>query len=431
MSRRIAAAFLAVLFAFVAIVVVPLGLIDSGRIRGDFRSGALTTARALASVSEERLDDGHADAAFRSGLTRSLQPGDGVLVLDDHHRVLARAGSAVAAGDDRLVVRAPIGTTSPPLGTVVFTRDTQPVEDRLRDLWLALAGAAVLVMLAGTLVAVRLGTWIATPLRSLVAAAGGVGAGDVTARADAATGPEQVRDVSRAFNEMADRVTSLLETQAMMTADVSHQLRTPLSALRLRLDLLADEVPADLQDEVAGMISETTRLSRLVDGLLAVARAEATLPAPRAVDVAATCADRVRSWEPLAAERGVTLALRSAGPTFAQSTPGHLEQVLDNALANAMDALAAGGVVAIDVADTPSGAIIRIADDGPGMAEQLRAHAFDRYVTDRGRDRNSGLGLAIVGRLVAADHGHAELLDTPGGGVTLVIRLPAARVRDD
>lgn len=427
MSRRIAAAFLAVLLGFVAVVVVPLGLLDSGRIRGDFRAGALTTARALASVAEERLDDRSADAGFRAVLTRSLQPGDGVVVLDNRNRVVGRAGGSVAPTDDRLIVRAPIGNASPRRGVVVLARNSQPVEGRLRDLWLALGGAALLAMLAGALVAFRLGTWIATPLRSLVAAAGAVGGGDVTARADATTGPEQVRDVGRAFNDMADRVAALLESQAMMTADVSHQLRTPLSALRLRLDLLADEVPADLRDEVTGMISETTRLSRLVDGLLAVARAESTPPSPRAVDVAAICAERVRSWEPLGAERGVRLELRSAvQPTYAQSTPGHLEQILDNALANALDALPTGGTVGIDVATGASEVVIRIQDDGPGMTAELRAHAFDRFVSDRGSGRNTGLGLAIVGRLVAADHGRAELLDTPGGGLTLVIGLPPA-----
>ena len=168
---------------------------------------------------------------------------------------------------------------------------------------------------------------------------GSVGAGDVAARAEADAGPAQVREVATAFNEMADRVSSLLDAQSMMTADVSHQLRTPLAALRLRLDLLVDEVPDELQPEVVGMISETTRLSRLVDGLLAVAQADATVSAPQPVDVGAVCADRISSWEPLASERGIRLELTADQRCFALATPGHLEQVLDNALANALDAL--------------------------------------------------------------------------------------------
>jgi signal transduction histidine kinase len=292
---------------------------------------------------------------------------------------------------------------------------------------LFLGGAAALALLVGTVVGRLLGRWIGTPLRSLTTAAEGVGDGSVTARADAAVGPPQVREVASAFNAMADRVTSLLDAQAVMIADVSHQLRTPLAAMRLRLDLLADEVDTELRGEVQGMIAETSRLSRLVDGLLAVARADAAVATPRTIDVVAVCAERVASWEPLAAERGIRLGLGNGGPGAARVTPGHLEQILDNALANALDALGDGGTVRVDVThDSDGECTLLVADDGPGMDTDMRAHAFDRFVTDRRGDGGTGLGLAIVGRLVASDHGRARLRETDGGGLTVEIRLPAA-----
>jgi signal transduction histidine kinase len=428
MTRRITAAFLAVLFVFLAIVVVPLGVIDTGRIRADFRDATRTTAQALAAVAEEHVDDRHR-GSLRTALSPSLRAGYGVLVRDHTGRAVASMGVSVAPADDRVVVGVPIGPAAHPSGRLVLSRDEGPADARVRTLWLILAGAAALAFGIGAVAARLLGRWIAIPLRSLIEAAGSVGAGDVAARADGAAGPPQVRDVATAFNEMADRVSGLLDAHASMTADVSHQLRTPLAALRLRLDLLVDEVPDDLRPEVIGMISETARLSRLVDGLLAVARADATTAAPQSVDVGAVCAERMNSWEPLAAERGIRLDLQTGRRCLARATPGHLEQILDNALANALDALPAGGTVKLEVAKSSADVFVRIADDGPGMSEQLRERAFDRFVTDRSGDGGTGLGLAIVGRLIAADHGSVELLDTDGGGLTLLVHLPAASRR--
>jgi signal transduction histidine kinase len=426
-TGRIAAWFLAVLFLVTVAVVLPLGVLDTHRLRAEFRAGAYTAARALAAVSEEHLDDRIGVAELPKVLARYVAHGDGVTVLNRTHKPVAHLGASVANADDRLVIRVPVGPSTDPHGTIVLSRPESGVEQRVSALWLVLGGAAVVTLLAGALVGRYLGRWIATPLRSLITAAEGIGAGSVTARADADAGPPQVREVASAFNEMADRVSALLAAQAAMTADVSHQLRTPLAALRLRLDLLADEVNDELRPEVAGMISETTRLSRLVDGLLAVARADGAVAAPRPVDVSSVCAERIGSWEPLAAERGIALELNDGRQCLARSTPGHLEQILDNLLANALDALQPGGTVRIDAEPQADAAVVRVVDDGPGMTADMRAHAFDRFVTDRRGDGGTGLGLAIVGRLVAADHGRAELRETDGGGLTVEVQLPVAR----
>lgn len=426
MTGRIAAWFLAVLFLVTAAVVVPLGVLDTHRLRAEFRAGATTAARALAAVSEEHLDDQAGSADLPTVLAPYVADGDGVVVLDRAGKTVAHLGSSVGPADDRLLLRVPIGPSTDRHGTVVFARSEAGVERRVAALWLLLGGAAAVTLLVGALVGRYLGRWIATPLRSLIVAAEGIGAGSVTARADADAGPPQVREVASAFNEMADRVSMLLAAQAAMTADVSHQLRTPLAALRLRLDLLADEVGNKLRPEVAGMISETSRLSRLVDGLLAVASADGTIAALEPVDVSAVCAERIDSWEPLAAERGIVLELSSGKRCLAHSTPGHLEQILDNLLANALDSLHPGGTVRIDAETHPNVTLLRVSDNGPGMTPEMRAHAFDRFVTDRRGEGGTGLGLAIVGRLVAADHGRAELSETDGGGLTVDVFLPAA-----
>ena len=214
-------------------------------------------------------------------------------------------------------------------------------------------------------------------------------------------------------------------------ADVSHQLRTPLAALRLRLDLLAaDAADADpeIGAELAGALDELSRLSRLVDGLLAVARAENVLPQPAAINVAEVAEERVAAWLPVADDRNVVLVAPLPGrePVLGWLGEGHLEQVLDNLIANALDALDPQNQVTVAAEQTPDGARITVSDNGPGMSAEDRERAFLRFTTSS--PNGTGLGLAIVHRLVTSNGGRAELTETPGGGLTIVLDFPAVPV---
>jgi signal transduction histidine kinase len=223
-----------------------------------------------------------------------------------------------------------------------------------------------------------------------------------------------------------------------MLADASHQLRTPLTALRLRLDLLATDASPATAAELAGAQEEIARLSRLVDGLLATARAEAMTEQLETIDVLEAVAERVAAWQPVADGHDVKLIAEvSAGPgrdgtagrPMVALGAGHLEQILDNLIDNAIDALtepdagAVGGSIRISASATDPGTVLTVADDGPGMTAQERSRAFLRYTT--GSQNGTGLGLAIVHRLVTANGGAIRLADTPGGGLTVEIELPS------
>ena len=437
MTRRILAGFIAVLLAVLAAIVVPLGIVVTGQQRRDFRDAARGAARAVAALAEEQLNDHARSGELASGVARIIGAGDSVEVLDSAGSVVARvgrpiaarvvaaarAGSALPALHDRITVTAAVGDSERTVGLVVLTRGTASTEQRRRSLWLALTGASIAALLIGAGVAASLARWIARPLRSLVSAAREVGEGDLTARADYRIGPPQVRDVAAAFNDMADRVARLLELQRGMTAEVSHQLRTPLAAMRLRLELLATEVREDQSGEVVAIVAETSRLARLVDGLLAVARADATPSTPSPIDLASAVATRLSAWEPVAGERDVSLN-PCTGTARALATPGHVEQVLDNLIDNALEALPPGGQITVSVHDRDDRAILTVADNGPGMSGEQMTHAFDRFVTDRAGNGGTGLGLTVIDRLVAADGGSIELFETPGGGVTVEVSLP-------
>ena len=438
------ASFLAVLVVVLAAIVVPLGVIVTAQQRHDFTDSARAAARSLASLAEEQLDDHDSAAALPRLLATAVNASDRVVVLDRAGTVLAstaqqppaatvtaaRAKQRLPRVAGHIVVIATVGDGARTAGTVVLDRDGTSLGDRSRSLWIELGGAALLALIVGGAVGWSLAQWISRPLRSLVTAAHGIGTGHPQARADQSAGPTQVRAVARAFNDMADRVTTLVHHQRGMTAEVSHQLRTPLAALRLRLELMADDTNHDTCAEATAMLAETHRLARLVDGLLAIARAEATEAAPAPTDIGTVVTERLRAWEPVAVEAQITLEQRlPAVSPIAALTPGHLEQILDNLLANALEAVPPRGHIIVTTTRDGEDSVLRVHDTGPGMSDEQRAHALDPYATDRGGQGGTGIGLTIVARLVAADHGTFALYTPPGGGTIAEIALPRASHR--
>lgn len=308
----------------------------------------------------------------------------------------------------------------------MLARDTGPLEERQRTLWTWLASAAAAALALGAAVGTAISRWIARPLHALAGAAEAIRAGHDAARADSDSGPPEIRQVAGTFNSMAQHIAVLLEAQRGMTAEVSHQLRTPLSALRLRLELFASDLDAGRAEEIDAMLAEIARLTRLVDGLLAVARAEASPASPEPIDLRELVRDRLSAWQPVADDRAVALRFDdTTPPVMARANPGHVEQILDNLLDNALTAAVHAHVTVS--AWTDDAAVLTVADTGPGMSVERRAHALDRYYTDRTGDGGTGLGLHVVTRLVAANHGTIALCDTIGGGLTVRIHLPADR----
>jgi signal transduction histidine kinase len=421
---------------------VPLGIVLSRQEDENFDAGVEATAHGLASLAEEHLGD-TSDPAAQGPLILKVGPADGVVVLDGNGNIVARAGRTVpttaiqTAGPGAarrmhgyITVRAEVDSGSGrELGSVVLIRDDGALWSRLHRLWAVLAGAGVAALAVGTVVAAALARWIQRPLRALRAGAERIGEGQLDTRIGTVPGPPELRALASAFDDMTQRVAGLLDAQQVMTTEVSHQLRTPLSALRLRLELLAQDVPMHLADDLRDALAEVARLNRLVDGLLAVARAEAVVATREPIDLADVAAERVQAWAPVAAERGVSLHCVQV-PARMLLTPGHLEQVLDNLVANALDALAADGSILVSLRREDDRVLLAVIDDGPGMSAEQRTRAFDRFSGEAKRSGRSGLGLAIVARLVAVDRGQIRLDETPGGGLTVLIDFPATPVSD-
>ena len=459
MTRRILLVFLAFTAALLVSAVVPLALDAANHDRTSFIQATAGMARADAAVAQARLDN-QTDFPLAIVISQTEQAGDGLLIFEgdprDGKRIIDKgmpAGNwvqlAIRANETGVltkklgqpiapvteVVGSRVAAAMPVflrgnfglVGTVILARSTKSLNGDIVELWVVLGTIAVVAMIGATLLAFGLARWVSRPLAGLDSAAGRLADGDLRSRAVVDSGPPELRRLAATFNTMAGRLEALVHGHRAVIADVSHQLRTPLAALRLRLDLLAADTDPDPQTtghELAGALEELARLSRLVDGLLAVARAENVVPTPTAVDVAAVARERVVAWHPVADDRGITLQAVSPPrpPLLAWIGEGHLEQVLDNIIANALDALSAGGHVIVTAAATTAGARITVADDGPGMNAEERERAFLRFTTSN--PNGTGLGLAIVHRLVTSNGGTARLVETPGGGLTAVLDFP-------
>ncbi len=321
------------------------------------------------------------------------------------------------------------------LGAVAVAASDERLEQRVHTAWLALVALAGGVLVAVALLGLVVARSVTGPLTHLERAARRLGGGDLGARAPANTGPAEVRALSREFNSMAGRLEELVAAQRGFVADASHQLRSPLTALRLRLENISATQPsADTDTDTDAILVELDRLSRVVDGLLVLARSEGQRPERAPINIDAVVADRFDAWSALAEEAGVTLDvdLPPRAPVFAWLVPGHLEQIVDNLLANALEATPPGRSVHASVGCDGGIVEVHVADEGRGMGEHERRHAFDRFWRGSASrpGAGSGLGLSIVRQLARTSSAEVELREAPGGGVDAVVRMPAGRPAD-
>jgi signal transduction histidine kinase len=319
-----------------------------------------------------------------------------------------------------LYVAVPIASGGKVHGAVRITYPLSAVDARILRYWLILALIGVVVLAGAAVVGLSVARFVTRPLRRLEEAAAAVGEGELEARAPERDGPPEVRSLAAVFNATVAKLARLLRSQGEFVADASHELRTPLTALRLRLESLPPSRDRD------AALREADRLRELVDGLLALARADVGTEAAARVDAAALMRERVEAWLPLADEHGVDLVAQLNGPLPVRAAPGRLAQVLDNLLSNALEASPAGGKVTLSASAAPPWVELHLRDEGSGLTPEQRERAFDRFWRAGSGAGGSGLGLAIVRRLVAADEGEVELRDARGGGVDAVVRLRLA-----
>jgi signal transduction histidine kinase len=427
-TRRLLLSYLALTLVVLVALEVPLGVLNAHNQRQDLRSKVERDAAAVGALSEDAIEHGRVnDARLHVVVSRYAEATDGSLVIRDRSgRVIAdsaRAGDGEHESENvtGLSATTPIVSNGRVLGTVQITYPTASTNRHIYRYWVALAILAALVLGAAAVVGLLLSRSLVRPLRRVEEAAERIGEGQLDARAPERNGPEEVRRLARTVNETAAKLEDMVTSQQAFVTDASHQLRTPLTALRLRLENLERDVVPEGRESLAAAVAEAERLTRLVSELLALARTQEDVEPAGPLDLAALAEVRADAWSALADEREVSIETGGGG-VLARAAAGRVEQVLDNLLANALEVSPRGSSIRVTTSRRNGWAELHVVDEGPGLAEEERSRAFDRFWR-AGTGEGSGLGLAIARRLVAVDEGEVELLPAHTGGVDAVVRL--------
>ncbi|MCS6881755.1 MAG: ATP-binding protein [Oscillochloridaceae bacterium] len=420
------------------------------------RSEVLTRAEArrLARLYERNGAWTGVDIRLRA-LERELRPAnlESVALLDAQGRVVTLRPSAwgepppvqpsltgiVLPGDiplpisrnDGLTVRSvPIMLRGDQVGALVLVYrgapgDQQGAGTLARSILGAGVGlAAILIALAAFF-----SSRISTPLRQLDAAARSMAAGNLRVRVQPGL-VREVADLARSFNQMADALEDSDRQRRQLTADVAHELRTPLSIIKGRLEGIQDGVYRAETEQIDGLLDKVALLERLIEDLRLLALADAGQLAlhTEPVNPARLLEDARASFAQQAGERNIELRVEAETAPELTADPQRISQVLGNLVNNALRHTPPGGVVTLAVRSGPSEALFEVRDTGNGIAPEDLPRIFDRfYRADPSRSRASGgagLGLAIARRIVEAHGGRIWAESAPGQGATVRFTLP-------
>ncbi len=300
--------------------------------------------------------------------------------------------------------------------------------------WLSGCGLSLIIpvlLLAGASRAYRS---YAVPLGDIMDAADAVAAGDFDVRVEP-RGSRDFRRLAGSFNRMTAELARTDQQRRNLTADVAHELRTPLHIIQGNLEGILDDVYDASPEHVEATLQETRVLARLVDDLSTLSLAESgeLLLHVEEVDVADLLADVATSFTPQAESAGLALHVETepGAALTVDADPGRLDQVLGNLVANAFRHTPAGGSVTLRAEGVDGHVRISVADTGEGIPAEDLPYVFDRFWRgDRSRARggaapSSGLGLAIAMQLVRAHGGDIRVESEPGTGATFTLDLPA------
>ncbi|MEU6686116.1 HAMP domain-containing sensor histidine kinase [Streptomyces sp. NPDC046832] len=323
-----------------------------------------------------------------------------------------------------LVVASPVIRDGDVVAVVVTDSPTGQLRSRTLHGWLVIGAGEFAAMLLAVGAALRLTGWVLKPVRVLDATTHDIATGRLKSRVAAAGGPPELQRLARSFNEMADNVEDVLEQQRAFVADASHQLRNPLAALLLRIELLSFELPEG-NKEIASVQAEGKRLAQVLDDLLDLALAEHTEADLKVTDIGELAAERLAAWAPTAEAKGVRL-VGDCPPTTAWADPVALSSALDAVIDNAVKFTPEGQAVEVTVASDGDTSTVVVADQGPGLTEEELARVGDRFWRS-GRHQNikgSGLGLSISRALLAAGGGAIAYDRHEPHGLKVTVSVP-------
>ncbi|WP_156758280.1 sensor histidine kinase [Actinokineospora pegani] len=333
---------------------------------------------------------------------------------------------------DPLVLACPVLADGEVRGAIITVSPTDRSRTRITWWWIAVGAGGLLAFALALSLAVPVVQWVLRPVRRLDEATGELVSAVVSGRSvdqvGEAKGPPELRKLSRSFDRMAASVGDTLAAQRAFVADASHQLRNPLTALKLRLVNLEGHVDRDADDHRVAAIAESDRLNRILDELLSMARAENADGELVPVDVDTVVTDRAADWRVVAEANDIALDVETAvSPARALVPPRGVDAILDALLDNALKFTGRGSAVEVTATVEDDRVRLTVRDHGPGLRPDELARATDRFWRSPSHQNvpGSGLGLAIVARLVDRVGGDLTLALPDGGGLAVIVEVPA------
>jgi signal transduction histidine kinase len=448
---QILGAFAYVLLLIIVALEVPLALNLSRRIDAEVKNEAAAQGFLVAASASGQMSNSAelAKVVRRAGKTLGAR----VIVVGPAGRLLAdstvanpsrtsyasrpeigealRGGRAQGErhsntlGQDLLYTAVPVTNNGNVVGAARVTQSLEAVHSRVRRGVLALVAIGAFALVVGLALAWFLASSLSRPLRNLAATARRFEGGELDARAELSGAAEQ-REVSAAFNDMAERLGVVLAAQREFVANASHQLRTPLTGLRLRLESARSKANREAAGELEAAEREVERLARLLTSLLTLAREGDKPAAARPVSLARAAERAHERWAATAEQDGRELELVGNGDATIAASEEDLAILLDNLIENALRYSPTR--VTVDWGRDGRDAWLAVIDEGPGLAAGEETRLFDRFARgSAGSSRSgTGLGLAIVQTLARRWRGTASLSNRLEGGMRAEVRFPAA-----
>jgi signal transduction histidine kinase len=450
---RLVLSFSYVLVVVIVALTIPLGIVLRDRARSELEALALTNAQSVAALLDASRLAGGAEATrtlARDANRYANDVGGRVVVLDADGTVVAdsdgqdlgqnyvtagrpEVASALGSvpismlrtsldeGGALVVAAAPVIDQGELVGAVRISRNVEQVQSNVARATAAIAVVALAGLIAGLAIAFALAGTLARPLARLARTARALGGGDLSSRAGELTGPSEVVELAGSFDDMADRLERTVQAQREFVANASHQLRTPLTGIKLRIEAAdAASSDADRATQLRAADAEVDRLSGIIDRLLTLARRveEGRGSVADLNDVLGRAQDR---WRDRTDAAGRTLELRGSGGT-ALADPFDLDQLLDVLIDNALTHGA--GPILIEVGPRGERLMLSVRDRGRGIAPDERERVTERFF--RGREatgKGSGLGLSIAREIAASSGGALRVSEAPDGGTLVEIEL--------